>query len=47
MNDRLRDVLILGGGSAGWLVAALLAAEHPELRLTLVESSEVPTIGVG
>jgi tryptophan halogenase len=47
MNDRLRDVLILGGGSAGWLVAALLAAEHPELRLTLVESSETPPIGVG
>jgi tryptophan 7-halogenase len=47
MNDRLRKVLVLGGGSAGWLVAGLLAADHPELDITLVESSDVPVIGVG
>lgn len=47
MNDRLRTVAVLGGGSAGWLVAGLLAAEHPDLRITLIESSEVPVIGVG
>lgn len=46
-DDRVGSVLVLGGGSAGWLVAALLAAEHPELAVTLVESDEVPVIGVG
>ena len=47
MNDRLRKVVVLGGGSAGWLVAGLLAAEHPDLHLTLIESDDVPIIGVG
>lgn len=47
MTDRVRGVVVLGGGSAGWLVAGLLAAEHPDLRLTLIESTDVPTIGVG
>jgi hypothetical protein len=39
--------VVLGGGSAGWLVAGLLAAAHTDLRLTLIESTDVPTIGVG
>lgn len=48
MNEPLRNIVVLGGGSAGWLVAGLLAAEHGDtLRITLVESSDVPTIGVG
>jgi len=50
MDERLREVVVLGGGSAGWLTAALLAAVHggdDGLRITLVESSETPPIGVG
>lgn len=38
---------MVGGGSAGWLTASLLAAVHPQLHITLVESSDVPIIGVG
>jgi len=46
MSDTIEHVVVVGGGSAGWLVAGVLAAEHA-LRVTLVESPAVPTIGVG
>jgi len=52
MTDRIRNIVILGGGSAGWLTAGVLASEHcvksnPEITVTLVESPDVKTIGVG
>ncbi len=48
MSEAIRDVVILGGGSAGWLVAGILAADHGRsLRITLVESPDVATVGVG
>lgn len=40
-------VVIVGGGSAGWLVACVLAARQPGLAITLVEAPDIPTIGVG
>jgi hypothetical protein len=52
MAGRIREIVILGGGSAGWLTAGVLAAEHrvkstDDIRITLVESPDVRTIGVG
>lgn len=41
------QVVIVGGGSAGWLTACVLAARHPGMAITLVESPDIPTIGVG
>jgi len=46
MSDTIEHIVVVGGGSAGWLVAGVLAAEHA-LRVTLVESPAVPAIGVG
>jgi hypothetical protein len=46
MNHAIKHIVVVGGGSAGWLAAGVLAAEH-SLRVTLVESPDVPTIGVG
>jgi tryptophan halogenase len=51
VNDEVRQIVIVGGGSAGWLTAAVVAAEHrvagPGLRVTLLESPDVGPIGVG
>jgi tryptophan halogenase len=44
----LNDVVIVGGGTAGWMTATYLRAAFGErLRITLVESKNVATIGVG
>ncbi|WP_296948029.1 tryptophan halogenase family protein [uncultured Massilia sp.] len=46
MSNTIGHIVVVGGGSAGWLVAGVLAAEH-RLRITLVESPGVAPIGVG
>lgn len=54
MKDRIRDIVIVGGGTTGWLTAAHLnhrlqwGLAHPEgVRITLIESPSIPPIGVG
>lgn len=46
-----QSVLIVGGGTAGWLTAAFLAktlgAQGEGIRITLVESAEIGIVGVG
>lgn len=47
MDGPIRQIVIVGGGTAGWLSACYLAARQPALSITLVESPNIPTIGVG
>jgi tryptophan halogenase len=40
------SILIVGGGTAGWMAAAYLASTQ-KYQVTLIESAVIPTIGVG
>ena len=43
----MEHIVIVGGGSAGWLAAAGLIRYFPNKKITLVESKNIPIIGVG
>jgi tryptophan halogenase len=47
-NQSVKRVVIAGGGTAGWAAASALAAQlGPLLDITLVESEQIGTVGVG
>jgi tryptophan halogenase len=46
--NHIRNIVIAGGGTAGWMSAAgLVKALGPAWKITLVESEEIGTVGVG
>lgn len=51
--NRVTGVTIVGGGTAGWVTAMVLNSalnghsDGPRVRITLIESPNVPTVGVG
>lgn len=40
-------IIIVGGGSAGWMTATTLIRLFPEKDITLIESPDTPVVGVG
>ena len=52
MGTAVTRIVIVGGGTAGWLAACLIAARANSstatpISVTLIESPDIPTIGVG
>jgi len=51
VQDAVRRIIVVGGGTAGWITASLIAAENRESahapEVVLVESPDIPIIGVG
>jgi tryptophan halogenase len=43
----VKSIVIVGGGSSGWMSAAHLINEFPDKKITVIESPNFPTIGVG
>ena len=43
----VKDILVVGGGTAGWLTAAFLAKLLAGVRISLVESQDIGILGVG
>ncbi len=48
-NNSIKKVIIIGGGTAGWISAVALSKvfEKSNLEITLIESDEISTVGVG
>jgi tryptophan 6-halogenase len=44
---KVKSIMIVGGGSSGWMTAAYFSTLFPDLAVTLVESNNIPVIGVG
>src|SRR5256714_1150555 len=48
VDQRIKHVVILGGGTGGWMAASYLGkALQGSVRVTVLESPAIPRIGVG
>ena len=48
-NNNINNVVIVGGGTAGWMTALALASvfDREQISVTLIESDQIASVGVG
>ena len=46
-ETQIKTIGILGGGTAGYLTALALQKQHPQIKVSVLEASNIPVIGVG
>ena len=44
---KVKNIVVLGGGSAGWLTSLMVREFYPDYRITLLESDEIGILGAG
>lgn len=44
---QIKNITIIGGGSAGWMTAAAMSKTLKGIEITLIESPDIPTMSVG
>ena len=47
MIKNIKNIVIVGGGSAGWMSASALIRAFPDFNITVIESPDIPIVGVG
>jgi tryptophan halogenase len=47
MSKQINKIVIIGGGSAGWMSATTMISQFPEKEIIVIESPNHPTVGVG
>lgn len=53
MSGNIKRIIVLGGGTAGWITAGILAKKHSAnldtvgIQITVIESPDIAVVGVG
>ena len=47
MSKKIDEIVIVGGGSSGWITAASLITQLTGKKITVIESPNISTVGVG
>jgi tryptophan halogenase len=43
----MKNIVVVGGGTAGWMTVLLLQKKYPEKNITLIESQDIGILGAG